>query len=146
MRMMGKVLLAVVAIVFLASPSYAEQYRKSGTIEFDTKSAGFIVGYEWGYGWLTLNNGQKVRIRVRSLNVGMIGFEKVNAVGTVYNLNRVGDIDGNFAGLGAGVTIGGGVAGAAMKNARGVYIELNETGHGLAAKIAASGINVALHK
>lgn len=146
MRLMGKMLLALVAVLFLASPSAAEQYRRSGTIEFDTKSAGFIVGYEWGYGWVTLNNGQKARIRVRTLNVGMIGFEKVNAVGVIYNLNSLGDLDGNYAGLGAGVTIGGGVSGAAMKNVRNVYIELNETGQGLAAKIAASGINIALHK
>ncbi|MGE0733559.1 MAG: hypothetical protein AB7G15_03235 [Alphaproteobacteria bacterium] len=148
MRKMGKMLLTLVAVILLASPAVAaeKQYRRAGTIEFDTKSAGFIVGYEWGYGWVTLNNGQKVRVRVRALNVGMIGFERISAVGTVYNLDRVSDLDGKYAGLGAGVTIGGGVAGAAMQNARGVIIELRETAQGIAAKIAASGIDVAIHK
>src|SRR5262245_45051206 len=120
--------------------------RHSGNIALSTKSIGFIVGAEWGSGTMTMLNGKSYELRIRTLKVGMAGLESVSASGRIYNLDprRPQDIEGNFASMGAGITIGGGVGAQRMKNEEGVIIELTETAQGVAAKIAASGMAVRL--
>lgn len=141
--------LAALGLVGASAPVGAQNqpkktYVRSGTIVLNTKSIGFIVGIEWGSGTLTLNNGRSYNLRVRTLKVGMAGLEQITASGVVYNLRAVGNITGNYAAAGAGITIGGGIGGAVMENSKGVTIELRETAQGLAAKIAASGIEIQL--
>ena len=120
--------------------------RHTGNIVLSTKSIGFIVGVEWGSGTMTLQGGRSFELQIRTLKVGMAGLEAVRANGRIYNLDprRPQDVEGTYSSLGAGVTIGGGVAGQRMKNEKGVIIEIDETAQGLAAKIAASGIAIQL--
>jgi hypothetical protein len=141
--------LAALAMLGTSAPSGAQgqgkkTYVRSGTITLSTKSIGFIIGVEWGSGTLRLNNGAVYNLRIRTLKVGMAGLEQITASGVVYNLRAVANITGNYAAAGAGITIGGGIGGAVMENAKGVTIELRETAQGLAAKIAASGIEIQL--
>jgi hypothetical protein len=76
----------------------------------------------------------------------MAGLEAVTANGTVYNLalRLPQDIAGTHTSIDAGVTIGGGFGVQRMKNEKDVIIEINETAQGLAAKIAASGVDIQL--
>jgi hypothetical protein len=146
---MSKLLGAITVALILggASAAFAQAPGKhTANISLSTKSIGFIVGAEWGSGTVTLLNGKSYELRIRTLKVGMAGLESVSASGRVYNLDprRPQDIQGNFASMGAGVTIGGGVGVQRMKNEKGVIIEINETAQGVAAKIAASGMAVQL--
>lgn len=120
--------------------------RYAGNIAISTKSVGFIIGAEWGSGTMALRDSRSYRLNIRTLKVGMAGLESVSASGRIYNLDprRPHDIEGNFASMGAGITIGGGVGVQRMKNDKGVVIELRETAQGVAAKIAASGMAVRL--
>ena len=143
-----KKLLSVMAVALLmgaTGPVNAQAPgRHTANIALSTNLAGFILGAIWGSGTVTMLNGRSFELRLRTLKVGMAGLESVRASGRVYNLDprRPEDIEGNFASMGAGVTIAGGVGVQRMKNEKGVIIELNETAQGFAAKIAASGMAV----
>lgn len=144
---MTRLLSAIALAVSLGAiaPAMAQAPGKhTANIALSTKSVGFILGAEWGRGTVTMLNGRSFELRIRTLKVGMAGLESVSASGRVYNLDprRPEDIEGTFASMGAGVTIGGGVGVQRMKNEKGVIIELNETAQGVAAKIAASGMAV----
>ncbi|MCW5770026.1 MAG: hypothetical protein KIT16_00220 [Rhodospirillaceae bacterium] len=144
---MRRLFLAALAAVALAAPAAAQTpSQASGNIAFSTKSIGFIVGFEWGSGTMTLRGGRSYRLRVRTLKAGVIGLEAVTANGRIYNLNprRPQDIVGTYASIGGGLTVGGGMGAQRMKNEKGVIIEINETAQGLAAKIAASGVAIEL--
>ena len=137
--------LIAIGLVVASGPSVdAQKKYRSGSISFNTKSIGFLFGYEWGYGTVKLNNGRSYRLRIRMLKAGVIGVESVSAAGSVYNLRNIRDIEGTYAAGGAGATLGGGAGFATLQNAKGVIIEVRETSAGLAAKIAASGVQVRL--
>ncbi len=126
------------------SPGAQPPSAHTGNIAFNTRSVGFIIGVEWGLGTMTLAGGRSYALRVRTLKIGMAGLEAVSAQGAIYNLDprRPFDIAGTYAAMGAGITIGGGIGVQAMRNEKGVIIELKETQVGLAAKIAASGLEI----
>jgi hypothetical protein len=137
------------AAVVVAGPTTAQTpSQASGRIAFSTKSIGFIVGVEWGSGSMTLRTGRTYRLRVRTLRAGMVGLEAVRAAGRIYNLNprRPWDVEGTYASIGGGLTVGGGIGAQRMKNEKGVIIELNETAQGLAAKIAAAGVAIQIRR
>ncbi len=140
--------LVVAVAVALSIPTAAHKAGgvkvRSGTITLNTTSAGFILGIEWGSGTLRLRNGRSYRLRVRTLKAGVIGIESITAHGTVYNLRRPSDINGKYISGGAGITVGGGVGIQILENSKHVIIELKETAQGLAAKIAASGVDIQL--
>ncbi len=146
MKQVRKLLIVVAFAAFAVAPFevLAENAKPSGTIRFTATSVGFIIGAEWGKGTLTLNNGKRYNIRIRMLRVGMAGIERIDATGTVFNLKKMHDFEGQYVSGSAGITIGGGVAGEAMKNSRNVVIKLRSTQIGLAAKIAASGITISV--
>lgn len=145
---MRKLFVAVAALAALAAPNAASAQGQpppgpvAGNIAFNTKSVGFILGFEWGSGTATLRGGRVVNLRVRTLKAGMIGLESVSAAGRVYGLDprRPQDLAGTYAGIGGGLTVGGGIGAQRMKNEKGVIIDINETAAGLAAKVAAAGI------
>ena len=146
MNQVRKLLIVVTFAAFAVAPfeALAENEKPSGTIRFTTTSIGFIIGAEWGRGTLTLNNGKRYNIRVRMLRVGMAGIEKIDATGTVFNLKKMHDFEGQYTSGSAGLTIGGGIAGESMKNSRNVVIKLRSTQVGIAAKIAVSGLTISV--
>jgi hypothetical protein len=130
-------------VLMAAVPTVDAQKKfRSGTISLNTKSVGFLFGFEWGSGEMRLNSGRVYNLRIRMLKAGVIGIEQISAHGTIYNLRRPSDIEGTFAAGGAGATLGAGAGIATMENAKGVIIEVRETSAGIAAKIAASGIDI----
>ncbi len=140
--------LVVAVALALSIPTAAHKASggkvRAGTITLNTTAVGFILGIEWGSGTLTLNNGRSYRLRVRTLKAGVIGIESITAHGTVYNLRRPSDIQGKYISGGAGITVGGGIGIQVLENSRNVIIELKETAQGLAAKIAAAGVDIQL--
>lgn len=138
-------LVGIVAALSVPSAVHpAARKVRSGTITLNTTSAGFILGIEWGSGTLRLRNGRTYRLSVRTLKAGVIGVESITAHGTVYNLRRPSDIQGKYISGGAGITVGGGVGIQVLENSKHVIIELRETAQGIAAKIAASGVDIQL--
>jgi hypothetical protein len=113
------------------------------TIAFHGGSAAFIAGVNWGGGTLHYK-GKDFPLKVSGLSVGAIGAKKFNASGNVYHLRQVADIEGTYASIGAGATVGGGAAGFQMKNGNGVLIKATGTSAGADLKVGPSGVTIKL--
>jgi hypothetical protein len=113
------------------------------TIYFHGGSAALIAGANWGGGTLHYK-GKDYPLKVSGLTVGAVGVKKFDARGNVYHLKQVKDIEGNFASVGAGVTVGAGAGGIEMKNGAGVLIKATGTSGGADLKIGASGMTIKL--
>ncbi len=134
--------LAIVALLLAAvSPAGAEKLYPEGTISIETTSIAAGIGTSWGSGTLRFQ-GREYRFSVSGLSVGDVGISKVNAVGNVYNLNRASDLAGNYAAVGAGLTLAGGVGGLTMQNQKGVVINLYTVQQGLQLNIGPQGFNI----
>lgn len=113
----------------------------SGTVSIDLTSVAVGVGASWGSGVLRFQ-GNTYPFKVSGLTVGDVGMSTSSAVGNVYNLSNPSDLAGNYAAVGAGVTVGGGGGGVTMKNQKGVQIELYTVQQGLQLTIGPQGFNI----
>jgi len=117
----------------------AETPDASISLSADSVAAG--IGISWGSGTLTYK-GKTYPISVDGLSVGDAGISKISASGKVYNLNKVEDFNGNYTGVAAGATVGGGGSVSAMQNQNGVRVELVTTTQGLKFTLGANGVNM----
>jgi hypothetical protein len=101
------------------------------------------VGYSWGSGTLT-QAGKEYPLKVEGLSVGSVGISKATALGKVYNLKNLTDINGTYAAIGAGVTVGGGGSAITMKNANSVMIDVTTTTEGANFLLGAAGVTITL--
>ena len=87
--------LLVVGVLGLIATAVAKVPRPSGTLSIATTSIALGIGVNWGTGILT-THGQRYPFDVQGLEVGGVGVSKVQAVGQVYNLRKVGDFAGTY--------------------------------------------------
>jgi hypothetical protein len=135
--------LAMVAMLILAvSPGRADQpLYPQATVSIDLTGVAAGIGFSWGSGVLRFG-GREYRFSVSGLSVGNVGYSTINAVGNVYNLKTVSDFAGNYAAVGAGITLAGGVAGLTMQNQRGVLINLYAMQQGVQLNIGPQGFTI----
>ncbi|MGO9018524.1 MAG: DUF1134 domain-containing protein [Syntrophobacteraceae bacterium] len=114
-----------------------------GLVKLSTTSVGVGIGAHWGSGTLT-QAGKEYPLKVEGLSVGNVGITKATALGEVYNLKKISDINGQYASVGAGATVGGGGAGITMKNANGVVIHVVTTTEGVNFSLGTQGITITL--
>ncbi len=112
-------------------------------IELSTGSVGAGIGFHWGKGTLT-QAGKEYKLKVDGLSVGSVGVTKASALGKVYKLQDVKDINGTYTAVGVGATVGGGGAAITMQNAKGVIIDAVTTTEGLNFGIGPSGVTIKL--
>jgi hypothetical protein len=140
------VFVALLAGVLLFAAGHAvaaQEKRPDATISWSTTSADAGVGATWGSGTLTYK-GKRYPISMSGLNVGAVGVDKASGTADVYHLSKLSDFNGTYAAVGAGATVGGGGEVAAMRNQRGVVVELKSTTRGLQANIGPSGVKMEL--
>jgi hypothetical protein len=114
-------------------------------IQLSTTTVAAGIGVGWGSGTLT-QAGKEYPLKVEGLSVGAVGITKASALGKVYNLKNVSDINGTYAAVGAGATVGGGGAGITMKNAKGVIIDAVSTAEGVKFAIGSAGVTITLEQ
>jgi hypothetical protein len=115
-------------------------------ISIEVVKAGFIVGAAGGGGTLTCG-GKTYALEVGGVKAGLlIGVAKANLRGPVRNLHRVADIEGTYAGAGAGIAIAGGVKGVVVTNEKGVQLSLRGTQVGIEGSLDLSGTVVRLKR
>jgi hypothetical protein len=148
--MMNGVTISLAAAAFLAlsaGASWAQSDKPAeipdATIEYSGGSVALGVGYSWGHGILHFK-GADYRFTANGLSLANVGASSVKATGTVYHLAKIEDFPGNYTGIGAGATIAGGGAVAAMRNQNGVVIHVASTTRGLQFTLAASGVAITL--
>jgi len=135
-------LLSAIFLLFAAFPGHAAKPLPAvGQVTLELQGVGALVGVSWGNGVLHFK-GKKYSIRVEGLSVGDLGYAKISARGKVYNMKHHLDITGTYAAAGAGVALAGGVAGLAMKNERGVVIDLSATQAGVKLNLGPQGLTI----
>jgi hypothetical protein len=140
----GGVLVTIAALGLLLSVAQAEE-KPDATLKLSAGSVAAGVGYSWGSGTLTYQ-GKTYDIDVSGLSVGDVGASKVEASGSVYNLSKLADFDGNYTAAGAGATVAGGASALAMKNQNGVTVNLVSTTQGLKFALGAAGVSMKIKK
>jgi len=132
--------------LFVAAVAQGQDKTPDATIEFSGGSIAAGVGFSWGSGTLTYK-GVKYPITVSGLSVGAsAGATSVTASGSVFNLNRIEDFDGNYTAVATGATIGGGASVLTMKNQNGVVIDKVATTQGLKISLDAAGVRLRIRK
>jgi hypothetical protein len=101
------------------------------------------IGFSWGSGTLSYK-GKDYPVDVKGLSAGDVGATKVEASGSVYNLKKLDDFNGNYTAAGAGMAVAGGASAVAMKNQNGVKINLVSTTQGVKVTLGAGGVDLKL--
>jgi hypothetical protein len=118
----------------------------SGTVTVTATSVAAGIGWSWGSGTLTLLDGSQHQFKVSGLDVVAVGIKQATGVGNVYRLKQLGDFEGKYVRVAAGIAVGGGAAATTMQNDKGVVISLTAVGQGVDFRLAVSGIDVTLVK
>jgi hypothetical protein len=142
----GLALVALMSCAFIAvRPAAAAGDVPSGTIELTGGSVAAGVGYTWSSGTLIFE-GKKYSIKVEGISLLQIGASGYTASGTVYNLQKVSDIDGVYTAVSAGAALAGGASVAAMENSNGVVIQTVATHEGANLSLGPKGMTISLEK
>ncbi len=137
--------LALAAFLLVAvTPVMAQgPYQPIGSLSIDMMNIGAGVGASWGNGVLRYQ-GKQYPFKISGLSVGNVGISTINAVGNVYNMNNVSQFPGNYAAVGAGVSLAGGVAGLKMQNQSGVIIDVYAVQQGVQLNIGPQGFDITM--
>lgn len=116
--------------------------KVSGTVDVETTAVAVGVGFEWGNGTLTMNDGSTHKFKVNGLSVIDVGFSSAAFSGEVYHLVESKDLEGVFIAGQAGATLGAGGSAVAMKNGNGVVLRVTSKQKGLRATLAPGGVKI----
>src|SRR5262245_20271094 len=136
-------LMAIVSLVVVVGLTLAQEKQPDATIQLSTGAVALGIGVTWGSGVLTYQ-GQEYPFSVDGLSVVDVGISKASASGVVYNLKKLEDFNGTYAGVTAGATIAGGAGANTMQNQNGVVINLVGTSQGLKFKLSMDGVKMTL--
>jgi len=123
-----------------AAPTAAD-----ATIRFTGGSAALGIGWSWGKGTLTYK-GKDYPVSVKGLSLGKVGITGVTASGEVVNLKKLQDFDGNYTGVGAGITLAGGRSAVTIKNQNGVRVRIISTTRGADLTVGVGGVDLKIKK
>ena len=116
----------------------------SGTIEISSTQIAFIGSAQSGSGTLEFE-GMEHDFKIGGLGVGGIGIQSVNAVGVVYNLEKLSDFEGTYSQARMGATVGKVKSSIGLNNNRNdVYIELKSSNKGIALATGIDGMSIKL--
>jgi hypothetical protein len=132
---------AVLALLSIHGPANA----MTCNVTIEVVKGGFIVGAAGGGGTMTCG-GKTYALEVGGIKAGLlIGVAKANLRGQVV-LNNAADVEGTYAGAGAGLAVAGGVKGVALTNEKGAKMTLSGTQVGLMGDLDLSGTVVRLKR
>jgi hypothetical protein len=143
---MNRILLCLAMVALLLVPvtgTAQQQYYPIGSVSIDMTSIAAGVGYSSGSGVLRFH-GRRYLFKIDGLSLGNVGIASINAVGNVYNMNSVNQFAGNYAAVGAGITLAGGASGLKMQNQNGVIINLYAVQQGVQLNIGPQGFNITM--
>ncbi len=136
-------LLLLVLGVMTGFTQAAKEEKPDATIRLSGGGVAAGIGFSWGKGTLTYK-GKDYPISVKGLSLGKVGVTSATASGDVYHLKKLEDFDGNYTGVGAGMTLAGGRSAVTVKNQNGVRIRLISTNRGVDVSVAKGGVEMKL--
>jgi len=124
----------------LATPAFAQQRVKSGTVNIEQVQVAFIGSGNVGSGTLHFR-GKSYRFSVGGLGIGGFGISKMEAWGDVYNLKELRDFPGPYGQARYGAAAGDKGSGEMwLENPNGVMIDLKTRRQGLAVSLGADAV------
>jgi hypothetical protein len=145
MHQVKKIGLLLVISGLIAGLARAAEAPADAAIRFTGGSVAVGVGWSWGKGTLTYK-GKDYPISVKGLSLGKLGITGVTATGEVYHLKSLKDFDGNYTGVGAGITLAGGRSAVTIKNQNGVRVRIISTTRGADLTIGVGGVDLKIKK
>lgn len=134
------------ALVVSAMPALATAEDKpDATVQLNGGKAGLGVGVTWATGTLHFE-GREIPVSVRGLSLANVGGGSISATGNVYHLKQASDFAGNYAAVSAGAALAGGGALVAMKNEKGVVIQMRSTTVGADLDLGVKGMQVSVNQ
>jgi hypothetical protein len=125
-----------------ADRATAQELKKSGSVDIQQVQIAFIGSGNLGGGTLTFG-GKTYSSTVGGLGIGGFGISKIEATGTVYNLNQLEQFAGAYIqgryGYAAGTASGGELW---LKNPAGVVMELKAKREGLALSLGGDAVYI----
>jgi hypothetical protein len=115
-------------------------------VSIETTAVAAGIGVEWGDGTLLLNDGRRYSFSLTGLELGGIGYAKVRAQGTIYDLKELDDFAGLYVAGKAGFALGSGSGVVVMHNERGVVLDLQSVQEGAKLTIGAQGVQIAMKR
>src|SRR6266513_6138996 len=128
-------LLLLVLGVITGFTQAAKEEKPDATIRLSGGGVAAGIGFSWGKGTLTYK-GKDYPISVKGLSLGKVGVTGVTASGEVYHLKSLKDFDGNYTGVGTGMTLAGGRSAITVKNQNEVRVRLISTSKGIDITVA----------
>ena len=128
------------ALLILPLGATADDLRQSGTVEIEQVQIAFIGSGNLGGGRL-LVGGKSYSFTVGGLGIGGFGISKMQAVGEVYNMNKVADFAGAYVQARYGLAVGEtGTGELWLQNSNGVVLHLATKRQGLALSLGADAV------
>ena len=149
-------LMVVMGLALIASfTTYAEKaadndfrdfskMTPSAMMDFDITSVKLIAGASWGTGNLHYQ-GKVYPLKVKSGSAGGVGYRSMKGTGKVYDLKKLEDFAGIYAGGTAGATVGNKGGGATtIENGKRVVIMATATdSSGVQLALSVGGLEIA---
>lgn len=121
-----------------------KELNQSGDLTVSQYQIAFIGSGNLGGGQLTYQ-GKTYDFTIGGLGIGGFGVSSIEAVGAIYNLEKLEDFEGAYGQARAGIVVGGTSAGTLwLENSAGVYIKLDAKRKGLALSLGADAIYIRL--
>lgn len=108
---------------------------------FSVKSIAVAGGYTWGKGQL-LYGTHSYPVRIRGGGAVGIGYSHIRGDGSVYNLTRLGDLNGTYWAVKAEATMARGGSWAVMENNNNINIKIST--HNSGAHLSAAVMRLTL--
>jgi hypothetical protein len=133
--------IAMLILMSLGGPSIAHDEKAAATLTLTEGDVGARVGFAWHNATLSYM-GKTYRVDVQGLSVHEVGVRRADAVGGVYLLKTVEQLNGSYA-----VEVPSGTGGiTAIKNRNGVVIELKSMTPGASLKAAPQGVRLSVSR
>lgn len=133
-----------VGLSLLAAPALAQEAETpDATLNIEGTFVGVGVGFNWGSGMLKYG-GKEYPISMKGATLVSAGISKTTITGNVYNLKSIEDFPGQYGAVKGGIALGGGFSGVAMRNSRGVVVQLKTSQQGLDLTLGPEGVTFSL--
>ncbi|PPD45504.1 MAG: hypothetical protein CTY15_03710 [Methylocystis sp.] len=148
MNLFARTLIAFASLAaFAAVPASAQDRpaKPSGRVTIHQTQIAFIASGAVGGGTLTFK-GRSYKFKLGGLGVGGVGASRLDASGSVYDLEKVSDFSGAYAAIRTGWALGDRGRGKVwLRNANGVTISLQGKRKGLQTALGAEGVVISLN-
>jgi hypothetical protein len=142
LRIWVAALLSVALLVLSGAAAKAEDLVRSGTLTIEQVQIAFIGSGNLGGGTLSVG-GKNYSFSVGGLGIGGFGVSKMEATGSVYNLNNINDFAGAYVQARYGIAVGSMSTGQLwLRNTKGVVLELKAKRSGLALSLGGDAVYI----